>query len=111
MLGSEFQDYGWKDIADVHVKEVLLGAEFTITCTGGKKIVVDYLPKEQARLLYQFAQEMEELQKMEKAKPPPLSGSKEDPTESLQKLKKLLDEKLITRAEFDSKKAEILSRL
>jgi len=38
-------------------------------------------------------------------------SASEDPTESLGKLKKLLDAGLIEQSEFDAKKAEILSRL
>lgn len=38
-------------------------------------------------------------------------SASEDPTESLRKLKKLLDAGLIEQSEFDAKKAEILSRL
>ncbi len=43
--------------------------------------------------------------------PPPATQVADDPMESLTKLKKLLDAGLIEQADFDAKKAEILSRL
>ncbi len=43
--------------------------------------------------------------------PAPAAPAAEDPMESLGKLKKLLDAGLISQAEYDAKKAEVLSRL
>lgn len=45
------------------------------------------------------------------AAPATPAGNTEDPMETLSKLKKLLDAGLIEQAEYDSKKAEILSRM
>ena len=47
----------------------------------------------------------------ESAAPATPAGNAEDPMETLGKLKKLLDAGLIEQAEYDAKKAEILSRL
>tara|TARA_B100001105_G_C22341916_1_gene421714 strand:- start:548 stop:1048 length:501 start_codon:yes stop_codon:yes gene_type:complete len=59
-FSMEFQDFQWKDVRDCHMKESILGAEFTTKITNGNMIVMNYLPKAQARKLYQFAQAKEE---------------------------------------------------
>jgi hypothetical protein len=71
-LSIKFVDFIWKDIADVSMKEEIIGAVFTIKTTQGAEMGVDYLPKVQARKLYQFSQECrenerkrEELQKIQ----------------------------------------------
>lgn len=136
-LSMDFQDYAWKDVADCHIKENILGATFMLRTIRNYTITLDYLPKNQARKLYQFAQQKEEdmidyrrqrdledkraiagggitvntnipANKTEQNIP---EDKKEDPIEVLQKLKTLLDNNLILQEEFDKKKAEILSRL
>lgn len=59
-LSIKFLDFTWKDIADVNVKEEIIGAVFTVTTTKGAEMGVDYLPKIQARKLYQFSQQCRE---------------------------------------------------
>jgi len=75
-LSIKFVDFIWKDIADVSMKEEIIGAVFTIKTTKGAEMGVDYLPKVQARKLYQFSQECrenerkrEELQRIQHAPP------------------------------------------
>ncbi|NCD71271.1 PH domain-containing protein [Mucilaginibacter agri] len=59
-LSIKFLDFTWKDIADVNVKEEIIGAVFTVTTVKGAEMGVDYLPKVQARKLYQFSQQCRE---------------------------------------------------
>jgi len=59
-LTLKFIDFVWKDIIDVATKEELIGAVFSIKTTKGDEVGVDYLPKIQARKLYQYAQERKE---------------------------------------------------
>ncbi|MFC5874945.1 Short C-terminal domain-containing protein [Chryseobacterium arachidis] len=59
-LSMDFQDYSWVDIADCHIKEGIVGATFMMKTTRNFTNMMDYLPKNQARKLYQFAQEVEE---------------------------------------------------
>jgi hypothetical protein len=59
-LTLKFVDFVWKDIIDVNTKEELIGAVFSIRATNGAEMGVDYLPKVQARKLYQYAQERKE---------------------------------------------------
>ena len=55
-LSIKFIDFVWKDIVDVFVKEEIIGAIFTVKTTNQAEMGVDYLPKVQARKLYQYAQ-------------------------------------------------------
>ena len=59
-LSIKFVDFVWKDIVDVHTKEEIIGAIFSVRTTNGAEMGVDYLPKVQARKLYQYAQERKE---------------------------------------------------
>jgi hypothetical protein len=131
-LSMDFKDYIWKDIADCHIKEGILGSDFMIKTIRGQVNTLDYLPKSQARKLYQFAQgkeeEMQEFRRQRELEDKraaagggitvntanPVSQNfeqKEDPIEVLQKLKKLLDQQIITQEEFDAKKIEIISKM
>lgn len=56
----KFVDFVWKDIADITVNEEIIGAVFMIKTTKGAEMGVDYLPKVQARKLYQYSQECRE---------------------------------------------------
>jgi hypothetical protein len=59
-LSVKFVDFVWKDIIDVFIKEEIIGAVFSVKTTDGTEAGVDYLPKIQARKLYQYAQERKE---------------------------------------------------
>lgn len=131
-LSMDFQDYAWKDILDCHMKEGIMGATFSMKTIKGHVNMLDYLPKAQARKLYQFAQQKEEemvvfRREHDLENKRAIAGGgitvntniptaqnveqKEDPIEVLQKLKKLLESEIISQTEFDSKKTEILSKM
>jgi hypothetical protein len=131
-LSMDFQDYAWKDILDCHMKEGIMGATFSMKTIKGHINMLDYLPKAQARKLYQFAQQKEEEMVIFRREHDletkraiagggitvnaglPISQNqeqKEDPLETLQKLKKLLESEIISQTEFDTKKTEILSKM
>ncbi|RKR11535.1 PH (Pleckstrin Homology) domain-containing protein [Flavobacterium sp. 90] len=131
-LSMDFQDYAWKDILDCHMKEGIMGATFSMKTIKGHVNMLDYLPKAQARKLYQFAQQKEEemvvfRREHDLENKRAIAGGgitvnaniptqqnveqKEDPLETLQKLKKLLESEIISQIEFDSKKTEILSKM
>ncbi|MGE9312985.1 PH domain-containing protein [Niabella sp. CJ426] len=130
-LSMELEDYVWKDVYDCHMKESILGAEFSVKTISGQVSKVDYLPKAQARRLYTVAQEQEEKQRefrrqqdledkratagnvnVTTAQPQSTYQQPvEDPVASLEKLKALLDRGLIEQSEYDAKKSEILGRL
>jgi hypothetical protein len=62
-LSIKFVDFVWKDIIDVFTKEEIIGAVFSAKTTIGTEMGVDYLPKVQARKLYQYAQERKEAER------------------------------------------------
>jgi hypothetical protein len=129
----EFQDYLWKDVVDCHLKEEFLGGVFTVVTNTGLRSTIDYLPKVQARKVYTLSQEQEEVQRefrrqqeMEEKRAgagnvvvtsttpttnQSTGGVQEDPLTTLQKLKSLFDHGLITQAEYDNKKMEVLNRM
>ena len=119
-------------MSNVHVKENLLGAVVIITGSNGHSESVDYLPKDQARKVYRYGQEMEEKmvewrrqRKMEEernaadqvivntaiAAPTANTTAPEDPLQRLTKLKSMLDAGLIDQSEFDAAKARIPSSI
>lgn len=131
-LSMEFDDYLWKEVEDCHIREGIMGSTFTVNTTKGNTILLDYLPKSQARQLYRFAQEQEEEMReyrrqieLENARAKAGGGiivnstpgnreekeEKDDPAASLRKLKNLFEQDLISREEFEKKKAEILEKL
>jgi hypothetical protein len=136
-LSMDFQDYTWKDIADCHMKEGIMGATFSIKTTRGVMNMLDYLPKAQARKLYQFGQGKEEemvdyrrqhaledkraaagggivvntnMPNVPQQNNSSLTGH-EDPVAVLQKLKVLFDSSIISQEEFETKKNEVISRM
>ena len=62
-LSIKFIDFVWKDVVDVFTKEEIIGAIFSVKTTNGAEMGVDYLPKVQARKLYQYAQERKEAER------------------------------------------------
>ena len=62
-LTMNFKDISWKSIHEVAFKEELFGAKFTCTPVQGVPLVTDFIPKVQARKLYQVASEQLELYK------------------------------------------------
>ncbi len=132
-VSMSFQDILWKDVENCHIEEKILGSIFTVKSVKNKFIItLDYLPKAQARLLYRYAQEKEEEMEryrrhLELEKSRAQAGKininsardtennsyrqEKDPVESLKKLKRLLEEALISQEEFNKKKTEILSKL
>lgn len=128
----DFTDFSWLNVADVHMKEGMFSATITIKLTSGQTDSMEDIPKAQARKLYRFAQEMEEIKKEERRQrdledkramagggitintptiQPQAAAPAEDPMEKLTKLKSLLDIGALTQEEFNSKKAEILSKM
>ena len=132
-LSLDFKDFSWMNVADVHMKEGVFAATITIKTTTGQTDSMEDIPKAQARRLYRFAQEMEETKKEERRQrdledkravagggitintpshqPQATSAPVEDPMEKLTKLKSMLDMGILTQAEFDAKKADILSKM
>ena len=131
-----FEDYVWRELRDAKLHEGIMGATISVMTASDKKLSIDYLPKPQARQVYRIAQEQEERaleerrqRKIEESRAAAggvvvqsaygtpttphaqNSAQQEDPVAILQKLKEMLDADLINSDEYETKKAEILSRM
>lgn len=62
-LTTSFNSYNWNDIKEVLFKEEFFGAKFIAVPQRGENVAMDYIPKVQARKLYQFCNEQLEKQK------------------------------------------------
>ncbi|HEY0667352.1 MAG TPA: PH domain-containing protein [Sphingobacteriaceae bacterium] len=130
-LTTNFITFTWEDIKEVSFKEEFFGAKFLAIPQKGENIAVDYIPKIQARKLYQFCNEQLEKKKVqpdrkEEHQPAihqvdlpvaetvlsePVSSAEDELTQKLKKLKVLFEKQLITQEEYEQKKADILSQL
>jgi len=181
-LATNFEIFPWENIKDIAFKEEIFGSKVTVIPFTGENLTVDYIPKVQARKLYQLIkvilQEVNNPKKqkpiVEKPKaqtvpiilknepsvpdtsissrsiqtsnpprqnaennlqtqndlgtdtptakdlsqqinPTPSSATKtieeDELTQKLRKLKSLYDRQLITQAEYENKKQELLSQL
>lgn len=137
LLGRvEFEDHVWLALVDSQLTEDMIGATFKSKITGGRWLSMDYLPKSQARAVYRIAQAMEERCFAERrhrsleetrasaggvmvqsnlavpvANTQPAAIEHDDAVHKLKQLKSMADANLITAAEYEAKKAEILSRM
>lgn len=127
-LTMNFKDISWKNIKEVSFKEEFFGSKFICVPQHGENIVTEFIPKVQARKLYQAATEQLELLKdtiipvlpknieieIEEAQlveEPAVLEAEDETTLKLRKLKTLYDKQLITLEEFENKKAAILETL
>ncbi|WP_257667705.1 PH domain-containing protein [Parapedobacter tibetensis] len=133
-LTTDFEIIPWAAVKDISFKEDIFGSKFIVIPMQGDVLTVGYIPKTQSRKLYQLASEMLENQKKEQSKEeqdvidrapmPPLEPDEEpmpkfektndaedELTLKLKKLKTLFERQLITQAEYESKKNELLSQL
>ncbi|WP_257656848.1 PH domain-containing protein [Parapedobacter lycopersici] len=126
-LATDFKIFPWNVIRDVSFKEGILGARFVLVLKNGEQVEITHIPKNQARKLYQQASSFfEEYQReaetgetirsgtevLESALPVPCPSEIVDElTSKLQKLKSLFEKQLITQAEYEQKKNELLSQL
>lgn len=56
-ITMNFKDISWKSVKEVSFKEELFGSKFICVPQHGENIVTEYIPKVQARKLYQAVQE------------------------------------------------------
>lgn len=53
-LSTNFEIFIWKDIKDITFKEEIFGSKVTVIPLTGENLSIDYIPKVQARKLYQL---------------------------------------------------------
>lgn len=56
-LTTNFEIFFWKDIKDIAFKEEIFGSKVTVIPFTGENLSIDYIPKSQARKLYQLIKE------------------------------------------------------
>lgn len=67
LLGRvDFEDYIWRDLHSADLTEGVINSRFSVQTTAGLTLVVEHLPKVQARKIYAFAQQMEEFVREER---------------------------------------------
>ncbi|MEJ7778279.1 MAG: PH domain-containing protein [Daejeonella sp.] len=62
-LTTNFITFAWDDVKEVSFKEEFFGSKFIAVPQRGENLAVDYIPKVQARKLYQFCNEQLEKNK------------------------------------------------
>ncbi|NEU07555.1 hypothetical protein GZH53_04445 [Flavihumibacter sp. R14] len=62
-LTTNFVTFTWDDIKEVSFKEEFFGSKFIAVPQRGENVAIDYIPKVQARKLYQFCNEQLEKKK------------------------------------------------
>jgi len=128
----EMVDVAWLNVANIHIKEGIVGATLSVAGINGHVETIDHLPKKQARCVYRVGQQREEEmrehrrdRRMEEDRnaaggvvvnaaigtPPAPHTAGGDLKSRLAELRSMLDEGLIDQQEFDAKKSEILSSL
>ncbi len=71
-LTTNFITFTWEDVKEVFFKEEFFGSKFITVPQRGENVTIDYIPKVQARKLYQFSNEQ-----LEKSKGSQIQGSDE----------------------------------
>jgi hypothetical protein len=137
-ITMNFKDISWKNVKEVSFKEEFFGSKFICVPLSGENIITEYIPKVQARKLYQAAyeqletfKEQQRLAGMEEKRsaalpvtvnaiersaselapdeiPGEINEPEDETTLKLRKLKTLYDKQLITLEEYETKKASIL---
>ncbi len=127
-LTMNFKDISWKNIKEVSFKEEFFGSKFICVPQHGENIVTEYIPKTQARKLYQAANEQLEslknisipyvqknieldIEEAQLVDEPTALETEDETTLKLRKLKTLYDKQLITLDEYEAKKSAILDTL
>jgi hypothetical protein len=137
-LTTNYITFTWAQVRDVSFKEEFFGSKFITNPQRGENIAIDYIPKVQARKLYQFCNEQLEkhrtlasgpetalqnknltddyasyIEVKEEASPilSTIPESEDELTQKLKKLKILFEKQLISQEEYEIKKADILSQL
>jgi hypothetical protein len=124
LMGHETQDIPLESITNIEIKKGLAQSEIKIHI-GSDDVEIEDIPNDDAERAVSIlktnlenqkkaSQEVSNPQISEpKASAPEVSASpaQGDPVQRLKKLKDMLDAGLISQAEYDSKKAEILSKM
>ena len=108
ILGRDLETITYNEMTAISVQRELLGAVIQIQSRNHQVRTIESLPKESAEKVVRWVQaRMEQL----RAEPRDLPATSDDPLARLKKLRTLLDEGLISEADYEAKKHEILPLL
>lgn len=117
-LATDFDIVPWQAIENLSFKEGILGSQVIFTKHDGETLTMAYIPKSQVRKLYQAGTEalhaeptVNRAGDLDRATQPNAADPDDELTLKLQKLKTLFERELITEAEYEHKKNELLSQL
>ncbi|MBI2939518.1 MAG: PH domain-containing protein [Chloroflexi bacterium] len=128
LLGRvDFADLYWQDVRNLTITQGVVAADFVVETVDGRTESIGWLDKDQARRIYGISQQLEQewrekrrVREMEEARarsggivmatsPGGASGaSPGDPVARLAKARAMLDQGLISEAEYETVKAKIL---
>ena len=127
MLGRVvFEDFLWQDVKETKISQGFLSTDFSVETVKGQRALLGGLDKDQAKRLYGICQQMEQewrekrrIRDMEEARAkaggvymaPQTAAPAEDPVAKLAKAKQMLDQGLISEAEYETLKARILAAM
>lgn len=107
LFGKPLEGLPYAELAEITVARELLGATVRFASHGGKKWELDSLPKESAEQVVRWVRARQQQLEAE-----PLEAEvSDDPLARLRQLKAMMDEGLITAAEYDAKKRAILPEI
>jgi hypothetical protein len=132
LRGFDFHDFLWEDVENVKINQNMLSSSLDCTLTNGETYQTSNLVKDQARTLYTICQQKEQewrerrrVRKMEEERARaggtqitlPEGGDvgptapAEDPVAKLAKAKEMFEKELISEAEYETLKANILQKM
>ena len=132
LIRLAFNDLKWRFLMDAHLSHGLMGSTVNLLDVHNRRWEIAHLPKVAASHAYAYAQTIEDLatafrrdlhleETRAAARGVAVTNQEKEvslspsPAESIEqtlvRLKKLLDNQLITQEEFEAKRAEVLNRL
>jgi len=107
IIGKAIEAIAYADLVVVSVTRELLGATVHLETRDQRKWAIESLPKESAEQVVRWVRARQQQLSVE----PLEAGLQHDPLARLKKLKELLDQGLISAADYEAKKSEILPSL
>ena len=107
IIGKNIEAIAYADLVSLTVTREMLGATVQLETRDRRKWAIESLPKESAEQVVRWVRARQQQLSAE-----PLEAAlQDDPLARLKKLKELLDQGLISAADYEAKKSEILPSL
>lgn len=112
LFGIDLKDFSWHDLRKINMKEnMLFSNEIVFDMKDNYAYPIVNHSKDRIGKLYSLAIELKSKANEPQATLKKRTAPTDDPVQTLKQLKNLLDNGLISQSEYDSKKADILSRM